>query len=313
MLSKDVTDDVKDIEESLPPSPPPYDPEFTRYSPPAYNPAFVAGRPSSSSGKDHIEKSLSPSPPPYNPESTRYSPPAYNPAFVAGRPSSPSGKDHSCRSAASAPAQMHTIDPTIASILQQGFPAEYVKRDNAQQSAAETQALPEHVEYVIVDEPRDVPTTTKKHRVSATFITKNRPGTKANPPSAVRFIQLSHHRSRYEQLWPYAQVLAWKTKRMSKTALREALRLKRKHTPHVQAMAMRSATLIKETSQKSVRTVKTHAPRIKEQVQRASACTVNGIRDLEKKHQIWTKSKRGVKHGSRAMKDIWQKRHASVY
>jgi hypothetical protein len=209
---------------------------------------------------------------------------------------------------------MHTIDPTIASILQQGFPAEYVERDIAQQSAAETQDLPEHVEYVIVDEPRDVPTTTKKHRGSVSFITKNRPGTKANPPSAARFIRLSqHHRSRYEQLWPYAQVLAWKTKRMSKAALRKALRLKSKHTPHVQAMASRSATLIKETSQKSVRIVKTHAPRIKEQVQRASACTVNGIRDLEEKHQMWTKSKRGVKHGSRAMKDVWQKRHASVY
>lgn len=254
----------------------------------------------------------SPLPPPYNPESTRSNtPPAYNPGFVASQ--SPSCNDPSCRSAASPPAQIKTIDPMIASILQQGFPPEYVQRETSQKSSPDSEhELPKDIEYVIVEEAFVVPTATNEE-CNPSFPVKIKPGTKANPPGAPRRIRLSHERYKYENFWPYAQLLAWKTSRMSKAALRKALRLKSKHTPQVKAMVKRSATLVKETSQKSLEMVKVHAPKIKEHVQRASVSTANSIRGLEDKHQVWAKSKRGVKHGSRAMQEVWTKRHARVY
>eukprot|EP00980_Cylindrotheca_fusiformis_P014539 scaffold3914_cov121-Cylindrotheca_fusiformis.AAC.8 len=251
-----------------------------------------------------------PRPPPYNPESTRSSssssPPAYNPEFVATTAATAAARhdgsnQDSCRSAASAPAQMETVDPTIASILQQGFPPDYYYVETPQKTSK-----PE-------EEPSPPPTATatRVHPTTENTKTEHPPGTKANPPSATRYIRTS--RDPPDQLWlPYAQIFAWKTKRMSQAAVRKAQHLKRKHKPKVQAMAKRSAVLIKEASQKSLELVQTHGPILKEKVKRASVNTINGIRNFEEKHQVWAKSKRGVKHGSKAMKEVWKQRLSRV-
>jgi gas vesicle protein len=281
----------------------------------------------------------SPAPPPYNPEWTESvscaTSAAYNPAYHR--------EGDSFRSTTSAPARMDASKPTIASIPDKfpPFPEEYHVPPFASAvpvgAAATTEKasapkmnhpVPTHVEHVIMDEEedqeREVPPPAN--------------GAKAHPSNArPRFVRVSNDRRREWFFKPYAHKLAWKTYRVSKAALKKTVKATKEQVPKVKHAANRSASLVKETSQRSASFVKEVSQRsassvvefnekhqvvpkarhtvrmMGREVKRASISTARGIRNLETKHHLWSKSQRSLSEGTRAAKYIWKgRRRASI-
>ena len=126
------------------------------------------------------------------------------------------------------------------------------------------------------------------------------PGTKANPPSAPRFIPLAHHGSYYARFKPYAQLLAWRTQQRTKAAVDRALRFQQKHTPTVVKVVQKSAKFVRKATRKSVELAAHHGPIVGRRVKRASIQTYEGIKEMEANHQIIAKSKEGIR-------DVWSR------
>jgi len=115
-----------------------------------------------------------------------------------------------------------------------------------------------------------------------------RDGTKANPPSAPRFIPLTQHQSHYDRLKPYAQLVAWRTQQHARYALERGLVLTKKHAPTVKRMATKSYKAIRKVSQRSIALAVHHGPIVGRKMKRASILR-GGL-----EHPIVGNSKKGL-------------------
>ncbi|KAL3939226.1 MAG: hypothetical protein SGBAC_006015 [Bacillariaceae sp.] len=127
------------------------------------------------------------------------------------------------------------------------------------------------------------------------------PGTKANPPSAARFIPLAHHQSHYDRLKPYAQLLAWKAQQRTRWAVERTLRLHQKHGPAVKRVVKKSVKAIQKISNKSIGLAVHHGPIVGRKVKRVSIQTLEGIQEYDDANlQILAKSK-----------DVWSRQRGT--
>lgn len=127
------------------------------------------------------------------------------------------------------------------------------------------------------------------------------PGTKANPPSAARFIPLAHHQSHYDRLKPYAQLLAWRAQQRTRWALERTLRLHQKHGPAVKRVVKKSVKAIQKISNKSIGLAVHHGPIVGRKVKRVSIQTLEGIQEYDDANlQILAKSK-----------DVWSRQRGT--
>lgn len=269
-------------------------------------------------------------PPPYNPEwlqqteagtSFAQIPPPYNPDYRGGE------QCDSFRSTTSAPAR---LDPFISSIFKDGefplFPYEYDFPPFVQAipiGPATTTPRPEYNDSSITMDA--VPP-----RIEHVFI-GDRPQPSNAPP---RFVPSSKTMARGSEChWKqYARKLACKTYWVSKVAVKKMVQIsKDRVAPKAKQIAVRSAGLAKETTHRSFRFVQqasrrsvhivtgfneTHqvvpkaqraAQVVGREVKQASVSTIKGIRNLKKKHHLWSKSQRSLTQGARAVKDYWGK------
>jgi len=120
------------------------------------------------------------------------------------------------------------------------------------------------------------------------------PGTKANPPSAPRYIPLTQHQSHYDRLRPYAQMLAWRTQLHTRAALERGLRLRQKHAPLVRRVVKKSFKAIRKVSKKSTELAVHYGPIVGRRMKRASIRTFEDIKEMEANHQILAKSKENI-------------------
>ncbi|CAJ1933995.1 unnamed protein product [Cylindrotheca closterium] len=183
-------------------------------------------------------------------------------------------RETSTTSSVSAPIEIQCVDPVIASIFQPGFASNYDHEDHINNSehdhhiwlhqGEKENGLPDNIEYVIMDEPgEEIPTITRKrsrvsflHRPHLATNAKNCHHPTSTTDTSPKVVQLSEHGTHYGK----AQILAWRTQRASKAALRKALQLPKKHSPRAKAVALKSVEVVKEVSIKSVELALKHSP-----------------------------------------------------
>jgi len=234
-------------------------------------------------------KDEKPSPPK---DCSETSPPAFNPKYVkhaASRSRSTSScsssfsLDRETSATASAPIDIQTVDPLIASIFQQGFPSnfenihydheDHINNSEWLQDNKENGGLPGNIEYVIMDEsPEEYPTTATSKRSRVSFL--HRPNLASNysenclhpsvtNTSVPKVVQLTEQQGTVH--YGKAHTLAWRTQRASKAAFRKALQLPKKHSPKAKAVALKSVEVVKEVSkevsfQSFVELARKHSP-----------------------------------------------------